>query len=505
MRILGARMSSTQAILAIDQGTTSSRAIVFAQNGEIIAVAQSEFPQLYPADGWVEHNPEDIWQTTITTARQAFAEAAKAGYFVAAIGITNQRETTIVWDRKTGAPIHNAIVWQDRRTADVCRSLRDEGHEDTVRHKAGLLLDPYFSATKVAWILDQVEGARARAEKGELAFGTVDSFLISRLTGGAQHVTDATNASRTSLFNIATQSWDDELLTMFNVPRAVLPRVLDCAAEFGTVTADLFGREVPILGVAGDQQAATIGQCCFDVGDIKSTYGTGCFVLLNTGDDKIVSDNRLLTTVGYRLNGETTYALEGSIFIAGAAVQWLRDGINIVDHAKETAKLAAQADADSGVYMVPAFTGLGAPYWDAEARASIFGMTRATSRAELVRATLEAICFQTADLFDAMASDGVTPKVLKVDGGMVANDWMVQFLTDLLGFPVDRPKVMETTALGAAYLAGLQLGLFETLSDIKENWQLERKFLPGTTGTLGAEKLEKWRHAVVCTRRFSAK
>lgn len=496
-------MGDKQAILAMDQGTTSSRAIVFDAEGKIVAVAQEEFPQIYPADGWVEHDPEAIWETSCRTAQQAFEDAEARGYKVYAIGITNQRETTIVWDKASGKSVYNAIVWQDRRTAAACDALREQGREALVQAKTGLLLDPYFSATKVSWILDNVDGARERSVQGELAFGTVDSFLISRLTAGKQHVTDATNASRTNLFNIETQAWDEELLKLFNVPATILPTVLDCAADFGETDPDIFGRSVPILGVAGDQQAAAIGQGCFDVGDIKSTYGTGCFVLLNTGKTAVRSGNRLLSTVGYRLGGEVTYALEGSIFIAGAAVQWLRDGIHIVDHAKDTEMLAREADPDSGVYMVPAFTGLGAPYWDADARASFFGMTRATGRAELVKATLEAVCFQTSDLFEAMAEDGVKPAMLKVDGGMVANDWLMQFLSDLLDVPVERPEVMETTALGAAYLAGLQLGLFESLSDIQEKWQLEKRFEPDREGDSVRAKLDGWRKAVSCTRAFS--
>lgn len=492
-----------QAILAMDQGTTSSRAIVFSVSGEIVSVSQQEFPQIYPHDGWVEHDPEAIWKTSLETAQVALTEAESKGFKVVSIGITNQRETIVVWERATGKPVYNAIVWQDRRTEAVCRALAQEGVEESVQEKTGLLLDPYFSATKIAWILDNVDGARARAEKGELAFGTIDSFLISRLTDGERHYTDATNASRTSLFNIKGQEWDAELLEKFRVPSALLPEVLDCSADFGKTASDIFGRAIPISGVAGDQQAAAIGQCCFDVGDIKSTYGTGCFVLLNTGPEMVMSNSRLLTTVGYRLAGQTTYALEGSIFIAGAAVQWLRDGINIIEYAKETERLAGEADPESGVYLVPAFTGLGAPHWDAKARAAVFGMTRATGRAELVRATLEAICFQTADLFGAMANDGVKPSVLKIDGGMVANDWMVQFLADLLELPVERPAVMETTALGAAYLAGLKTGVFASMDDIKKCWRLERSFSPQKDSGKMFGKLKKWRRAVESTKAFS--
>ncbi|MBV1901840.1 MAG: glycerol kinase GlpK [Kordiimonadaceae bacterium] len=498
---------SKKVILAIDQGTTSSRAIVFDCGGSIVAVAQHEFPQIYPDDGWVEHCPEAIWQTTIEAAKTAFSTAEAKGFTVEAIGITNQRETTIVWDRDSGKPIYNAIVWQDRRTAASCNALKEKGLEPGVQAKSGLLLDPYFSATKVAWILDYVDGARARAEEGRLAFGTVDSFLINRLTGGKQHVTDATNASRTNLFNIVTQDWDEDLLAMFDVPAAVLPRVLDCAANFGETSAEFFGRPIPILGVAGDQQAAAIGQCCFQAGAIKSTYGTGCFILLNTGPALVRSNNRLLTTLAYRLKGETTYALEGSIFIAGAAVQWLRDGIHIVDSAAEAETLCRGLSSNEGVYMVPAFTGLGAPHWDPAARASIFGMTRATGRAALVRAALESVCYQTADLFSAMAEDGVKPVTLKVDGGMAVNSWLMQFLADLLELPVERPAVMETTALGAAYLAGLQAGLYESLEDIAGNWRRERVFKPRKAGVTGIDmkaQLAKWHKAVACTRNFGA-
>ena len=493
-----------QCILAMDQGTTSSRAIVFTKEAEIIAVAQEEFPQIYPADGWVEHDPEAIWETSLKTAQTAFREAEDKGYEVIAIGITNQRETTAVWNRETGKALYNAIVWQDRRTSEVCRSLMNVGHSETVQRKTGLLLDPYFSATKIAWILDHVDGARAQAEKGDLAFGTIDSFLISRLTNGGVHATDATNASRTSLFNIETQAWDEELLKLFSVPASVLPEVKDSADHYGETAIEIFGRSIPILGVAGDQQAATIGQCCFKSGDIKSTYGTGCFVMLNTGTTRIHSENKLLSTVAYRLNGETTYALEGSIFIAGAAVQWLRDEVKLISSAKETEKLVEEADPKSGVILVPAFTGLGAPYWNPEARGAIFGLTRATGKAELVKATLESVCFQTADLFEAMADDGVKPEVLKVDGGMVANDWVVQNLSTLLDIPVDRPVVMETTALGAAYLAGLKAGLYQSLDDIAANWQRERGFEPDRANETAQNRLTRWRKAVAAVEAFSA-
>lgn len=497
-------MADKNCILAIDQGTTSSRALVFSKNAEILSVAQEEFTQFYPADGWVEHDPEEIWKTTLLTTKAALKEAADKGVTVGCIGITNQRETTLVWDRETGKPLYNAIVWQDRRTAETCRTLFAAGHEAMVQAKTGLLLDPYFSASKVAWILDNVEGARARAEAGKLAFGTVDSFLIWRLTAGRVHATDATNASRTSLFNIETQAWDEELLALFKVPASMLPEVKDCADDYGKTAEGMLPQVLPILGVAGDQQAATIGQGCFMPGSIKSTYGTGCFVLLNTGAERLTSKNRLLTTVAYRLSGEATYALEGSIFIAGAAVQWLRDGINIINSAKETEALAGGLADNAGVYMVPAFTGLGAPYWDPEARASIFGMTRATGRAELVRATLESVCYQTSDLFRAMADDGQTPKSLKVDGGMVANDWLVQFLAGLLELPVERPVVMETTALGAAYLAGLQAGIYASLDEIADNWRSEASFEPEMAAGERAGLLKKWQKAVECTQGFTS-
>ena len=496
-------MAKAPCILSIDQGTTSSRAIAFGKDAAIIAVVQQEFPQIYPADGWVEHNPEEIWSTTLATAKAAFVEAEAKGFEVVAIGITNQRETTLVWDRDTGKPIYNAIVWQDRRTADACRAIAAAGHEADVRKKTGLLIDPYFSASKIGWILDNVSGGRTAAEAGRLAFGTVDSFLIWRLTGGASHVTDATNASRTSLFNIETQSWDEKLLQLFNIPASLLPDVKNCADDFGVTAAEIFGRSIPILGVAGDQQAAAIGQCCFAPGSIKSTYGTGCFVLMNTGDQMRLSKNRLLTTVAYRLGGKVAYALEGSIFVAGAAVQWLRDGINIIDDALATEGLAAGLKDNGGVFMVPAFTGLGAPHWDPDVRATVFGMTRATGRAELVRATLESVCYQTSDLFRAMAEDGVLPTALRVDGGMVANNWLVQYLADILNLTVDRPRVMETTALGAAYLAGLQAGIYSSLDDLALNWQREARFEPEMQASTRDPLIDKWCKAVDCARAFA--
>ncbi len=466
----------THLILSIDQGTTSSRTLVFNAAGDILFTAQEEFPQIYPADGWVEHDPEAIWSSTLATLKQAYEFAKAADGEIVGIGITNQRETTLVWDRASGEAIHNAIVWQDRRTADICRGIKERYAEADLTAKTGLLLDPYFSSTKAAWILDEVDGARERADNGELAFGTVDSFLIYRLTGGAVHATDATNASRSNLFNIHSSEWDDELLDLFNVPASVLPEVKDCADDYGMTDAAILGESLPILGVAGDQQAAAIGQACFDKGDIKSTYGTGCFVILNTGETCITSENRLLSTVCYRLNGKTTYALEGSIFIAGAAVQWLRDGIGIIQDAAETEAMASDLDHNHGVYLVPAFTGLGAPHWDPDARGGLFGITRDTTPDHIARAAVESVCYQTRDLFEAMAADGVRPTSLRVDGGMVHNSWMVQFLSNVLDIPVERPKVLETTALGAAYLAGLQAGIYSSLADVTRNWQCERGF-----------------------------
>ncbi|MCP4470342.1 MAG: glycerol kinase GlpK [Gammaproteobacteria bacterium] len=489
-----------QYILSIDQGTTSSRAMLFDENGRAAFTAQQEFTQFFPKDGWVEHDAEEIWTTTLDVVREALQKAAVEQREIAAIGITNQRETTVVWDRASGEPVYNAIVWQDRRTADYCENLRQKGLEASVTAKTGLLLDPYFSGTKVNWILENVEGARARAERGELAFGTIDSFLIWRLSGGKSHVTDATNASRTLMFNIHQQDWDSELLEMLSVPESLLPEVLDCAADFGTTSKSLLGAEIPIAGVAGDQQAALIGQACFEPGMIKSTYGTGCFMVLNTGTQALTSNNKLLTTVGYRLNGETTYALEGSIFVAGAAVQWLRDGLGIIDSAHQTEDLAASLQSNNGVYMVPAFTGLGAPHWDPEARGAIFGITRDTGPAELVRATLESVCYQTFDLLEAKRRDGLTPTRLRVDGGMVQNNWLCQFLADVLGIVVERPRQTETTALGAAYLAGLQVGIFGSVADIAARWQAEQEFDPAMKNNARNLLLADWHEAVIKVR-----
>lgn len=493
-------MNLDNCILAIDQGTTSSRAIVFSRDSEIIAVAQQEFEQHYPNDGWVEHNPEDIWESTLSVCQQALLDAEQKGANVVGIGVTNQRETTLVWDRETGKAIYNAIVWQDRRTAQTCRDLQNAGHLDTLRSKTGLLLDPYFSASKVAWILDNVDGAREKANQGKLAFGTVDSFLIWRLTGGKVHATDVTNASRTNLYNIHTQQWDSQLCELFNVPESVLPAVKECADDYGQALSSLLGQSIPICGVAGDQQAASFGQCCFQPGSIKSTYGTGCFVLLNTGEKAFQSQNQLLTTIAYKVNGVTHYALEGSIFIAGAAVQWLRDGIQVISDARETEKLALSLDYDHGVYLVPAFAGMGAPYWEPEVRGAIYGLTRGTTNAHLSRAALESVAFQTADLLAAMAEDGVKPHVLNVDGGMVANNWVCQFLSDVLNLDVQRPKVMETTALGAAYLAGLHLGIYKDTDSLAN--KIESKFTSDMTHELRQKLLSGWQSAIQSTLGF---
>jgi len=490
---------SDTCVLAIDQGTTSSRAIVFRDDLSIAGIGQQEFPQNYPQSGWVEHDPDDLWQTTLATANAAIARAGVAAADIAAIGITNQRETTLVWDASTGVPIHRAIVWQDRRTADACLRLKAGGAEPIVAAKTGLLLDPYFSATKIAWVLDNVAGARSRAERGELRFGTVDTYLLWRLTGGKVHATDATNASRTLLLDIHKGVWDDELLRLFRVPRAMLPEVRDSASDFGVADPALLGAAIPVRGIAGDQQAATVGQGCFAPGMMKSTYGTGCFALLNTGRTPVASRNRLLTTIAYQLGGERTYALEGAIFIAGAAVQWLRDGLGIIRSAAETQALAEAADPGQQVYLVPAFVGLGAPYWDPEARGLLTGITRGTGPKELARAALESVGYQTRDLLEAMRGDwaSATPDaVLRVDGGMVASDWTMQFLADILGAPVDRPKVLETTALGAAYLAGLQAGLYPSPAEFARLWALDRRFTPQMEAPLRAAKYRGWQGAV---------
>lgn len=483
-------------VLAMDQGTTSSRAILFDSNYAIVEQAQYEFEQHFPNSGWVEHSAIDIWQTSLDTAREAIAKAAVSPSQIASIGITNQRETSLIWDRNSGEPIHNAIVWQDRRTTDLCNKLKAEGHEPMVSSKTGLLLDPYFSATKIAWLLDNVAGARDRAERGELAFGTMDSWLLWNLTAGKSHATDATNASRTLLYNIHSGEWDEELLTLFNIPRSLLPEVKDCAADFGST--DLFGDPIAVMGIAGDQHAATLGQACFEKGMLKSTYGTGCFALLNTGETAVASKNRLLTTIAYQLDGKVTYALEGSIFIAGAAVQWLRDGIGIIDSASQSGELAAQADENQQVYMIPAFTGLGAPWWDPNARGALIGLTRGTGPAEISQAALESVCYQTLDLLNAMHADWQqnAKTVLRVDGGMVASDWTMQRLADILQAPIDRPVIAETTALGAAWLAGSRAGVWPDQQGFAESWRLDKHFDPQMSEQQRNAKVAGWNDAV---------
>ena len=489
---------NTKYVLAIDQGTTSSRAILFDQNYQNCAVSQQEFAQHYPQSGWVEHDPEDIWQTTLSSCQQVMQKANASPAEIAAIGITNQRETTLVWDRKTGNPLHRAIVWQDRRTSDFCRSLRDEGNEAMVMAKTGLLLDPYFSATKIAWILDHVDGARDAANRGELAFGTIDCFLLWRLSGGSVHATDATNASRTMLYDIYNHCWSEDLLKLFNIPASILPEVKDSASDFALTSKSLFDGAISIRGIAGDQQAAAVGQACFKPGMMKSTYGTGCFALLNTGEKGVQSKNRLLTTIAYQLNGKTHYALEGSIFMAGAAVQWLRDGIGLIESAEQSGVLAAQADESQEVYLVPAFVGLGAPYWDADCRGAIYGLSRGTGRAELACATLESVCYQTCDLLNAMHRDwdASSNTILRVDGGMVASDWTMQRLADLVNAEVDRPTVLETTALGAAWLGGMQSGFYGDEDEFSKNWGLDRRFQPAMDDTTRSRKYAGWQDAV---------
>jgi glycerol kinase len=484
-------------ILAIDQGTTSSRAILFDANARPVASHSIEIRQIYPDNGWVEHDAGEIWHTTLTCCREVLKGVAAKD--VAAIGITNQRETTVLWDRRTGEPLYNAIVWQDRRTSDRCRALKAQGLEEKVSARTGLLLDPYFSATKLEWLLDHIPGSRAKGERGEIAFGTIDAWLIHKLTGGKVHATDVTNASRTMLLNLKSLAWDDDMLALFSVPRAVLPDVRDSAGDFGTT--ELFGAPIRILGVAGDQQAALFGQTCFNPGDVKSTYGTGCFALVNTGAVATPSRNKLISTAGYRAKGQTAYAIEGSIFIAGAVVQWLRDAVGVIRTAAEIEALARTAKTADGLYFVPAFTGLGAPYWDPDARGAIVGLTRDAGAAEIARAALDAVCYQTRDLLDAMARDmkaaGLgAPAALKVDGGMVKNDWFCQRLADLTGLPVERPQITETTALGAAYLAGLGAGLFGDFGQIAHAWALDRRFEPTLSATTRDSLYDGWTKAV---------
>ena len=485
-------------VLAIDQGTTSTRAILFRADTSIAAVAQQEFPQHFPADGEVEHEPEDLWTTTVETCRGAMRKASASARDIVAIGITNQRETTLLWERSTGRAVHRAIVWQDRRTADLCARLKAAGHEKLFAAKTGLLLDPYFSGTKLAWLLANVADAADKAARGELAFGTVDTYLLWRLTGGKVHATDATNASRTLLFDINDGRWDDGLLELLGVPKSVLPDVLDSSAAFGTTDPELFGAAIPIYGIAGDQQAALIGQACFAPGMLKATYGTGCFALLNTGRTPVRSNNKLITTIAYQLGGERSYALEGSIFVAGAAVQWLRDGLHIVQSAAATGELAQAADPTQEVILVPAFVGLGAPYWRPDVRGALFGLTRATGPRELAQAALESVCFQTADLLAAMNADWreAALKTLRVDGGMANSDWCMQRLADIIGSTVDRPQIKETTALGAAYLAGLHAGFFPQPDRFLDHWRLERRFTPQMDAATRERKLAAWTTAV---------
>ena len=485
-------------ILSIDQGTTSSRAVLVDKNLKVIARAQKEFPQLYPNSGWVEHNPASLWQSVSDTIQNVLKIADVSKNSIASIGITNQRETALLWDRATGEPVYNAIVWQDRRTAAACAALKSAGHEPMVQARTGLLLDPYFSATKLAWILENITGSRAAAEAGRLAFGTVDTYLLWRLTGGQVHATDATNASRTMLYDIHASVWSKPLLELFNIPEAILPEVKDSASSFGMTDPAIFGAAIPITGIAGDQQAATVGQGCFAPGMLKSTYGTGCFALMNTGDTPVSSQNRLLTTIAYQLKGKPTYALEGSIFVAGAAVQWLRDGLGIIADAAETGPLADAADPNQDVYLVPAFVGLGAPYWDAECRGALYGLTRATGPKELARAALESVCYQTRDLVEAMRADWAPAAgtVLRVDGGVVASDWTMQRLADILNAPIDRPIITETTALGAAYLAGLHIDFFPEPSEFANIWALDRRFQPAMDAATRERKYSGWKDAV---------
>jgi glycerol kinase len=491
-------LESTKYVLAIDQGTTSSRAVLFDADYTIASIGQSEFEQFFPHSGWVEHDPEEIWSSTLECCHSTIAQSGIEPSQIKAIGITNQRETTIVWDKKTGKPIYNAIVWQDRRTADTCQQLKDLGHEAKISEKTGLLLDPYFSASKIAWILDNVPDAREKANADELLFGTVDSYLLWQLTKGKVHATDATNASRTMLYNIHQGCWDNDLLVLFNIPRVMLPEVRDSATDFGQTDNEIFGSPIPITSLIGDQQAALAGQACFEPGMVKSTYGTGCFVLLNTGKKAVASKNKLLTTIALQLNNKPTYALEGSIFIAGAAVQWLRDGLKIIDSSAQSEVLASSADDEQDVYLVPAFVGLGAPYWDADCRGALYGLTRNTGPAEISKAALEAVCYQTSDLLQAMANDwqdGNT-SVIRVDGGMAASDWTMQRLSDILAMPIDRPPVLETTALGTAYLAGMQVGFYPAPEEFSKSWKKEKRFTSTMAEDLRKQKLSGWKDAV---------
>ncbi|MFN9741798.1 MAG: glycerol kinase GlpK [Acidobacteriota bacterium] len=488
-------------ILALDQGTTSSRAIIFNRQGQIIKIAQQEFTQIYPEAGWVEHDAEEIWTTQLNCAREAIAGAGITASDIAAIGITNQRETTVVWDRATGKPIHNAIVWQCRRTASICDKLKEEKFDRVIRKSTGLVTDAYFSGTKVSWLLDKVKGARKRAEAGELAFGTIDTWLINRLTGGKAHVTDVSNASRTLLYNIRKQRWDKAILDKLRIPASVLPEVRSSSEVYAETSPELFGVPIPIGGIAGDQQAALFGQACFKPGMMKNTYGTGCFLLMNTGAQATTSKTGLLTTIAWRTGGETEYALEGSVFIAGAAIQWLRDGLQIIASAPETEALATSVSDNQGVYFVPAFVGLGAPYWDQDARGAIVGLTRGTTRAHIARAALEAMAYQTRDVVECMQKDsGIKARELRVDGGATRNDFLCQFQADLLGIPVVRPVITETTALGAAYLAGLAVGFWKSEKEIASQWQVEKRFEPQMKKSERERLYDGWREAVARVR-----
>jgi len=479
-------------IISIDQGTTSSRAILFSLKGKPIYSSQQEFTQHFPKSGWVEHNPEEIWSTTKKTLKKVIAKVRDFRGKVLAIGITNQRETTVLWDKKTGKPVYNAIVWQDRRTEDYCKKLRKQNKETVIFNKTGLLIDSYFSGTKIKWILDNVPLARKLMNSKRLLFGTIDSFLIWRLTKGKVHATDATNASRTMIYNITSNKWDDSILKILKIKKHILPEVKNCADDYGSTHSSITGKPIPITGVVGDQQSATIGQCCFEPGSLKSTYGTGAFILLNTGSRKIYSKNRLLTTICYRLNGKTTYALEGSIFIAGAGVQWLRDKMKFINKASDSEKIVKSLKDNAGIYLVPAFTGIGAPYWNANARGVLSGITRDTGPKEIVRAVIESVAYQTYDLFEAMRHDGLRPKVVKVDGGMVMNNWFSQYLADIVNVKVLRPKVHETTALGAAFMAGLQIGVYKSLKDISKNWSLDKQFNPKMQNKIRRSLVKGW-------------
>ena len=487
-------------LLSIDQGTTSSRAILYTQDAQVIGSAQQTFPQHFVKNGWVEHDPVDIWQTVLTSVKNLLAQQQVTAADIIAIGIANQRETTLVWNKKTGQPIYNAIVWQDRRTSEYCDSLRHAGHTQMVNDKTGLVLDPYFSATKIRWILDNVTGAKEQAHAGELAFGTVDSYLLWQLTNGKAHKTDATNASRTLLFNIHQQCWDEELLALFDIPLAMLPEVMDSAADFGMTSSELFGGEIPICGIAGDQQAALIGQACFEEGMAKSTYGTGCFLMLNTGEKALKSNNRLLTTLAYRLNGKPTYAIEGSIFMAGATMQWIVEGLKLLENAGESEALVKDVPLDHGVFLVPSFTGLGAPYWDANARGAILGLTRDSGISTIVAAALQSVGYQTKDLQKAMEGDGLRPSILRVDGGMANNNWAMAFLANILGASVERPTLTETTSLGVAYLAGLQTGVYKSTAQLASMWKSDRRFEPTMSSEERNDLYAKWLHCIAQVR-----